>query len=882
MRRSLVALCLVLGAATGSAAILPPGDYDPAIPTCASVWGAEVGEVIQPSSQIEKYARALDEASDRVTLVTDGRSYHGRPLFYLCVSDPANLKRFDEIVETTRRVRAGTGSFPPDQPVAVGIYAAVHGDEISSAEATLSLAYLLAASRTDQTAKLLKDLVVIIDPLQNPDGRERFLAHYEWMRNLQPAADQNAAEHSEFWPGGRGNGNLFDMNRDWFTLTQPETRTRIKRYYKLLPQVLVDLHEMGGDSTYFFPPPADPMNKNLSPEVIDLFHVFGRAMAGAFDSKGYAYFSGEVFDEFFPGYGSSWPLFLGTLGMTFEQASTTGLVYRRSTGDTFTFADAISRHLAASLTTCETAAAQRTHILDSYTRYCRRALTAPTGQGVRAFAIPPHANLHRLLTLLADQGIAAKQLTAPYSPRTARRLTDVDAARNLSLPAGTAIIPVAQPARDLLVAIMEGRPEIDRSFVEKELERKKHRLESEIYDITGWSLPICYNLKAYSLSEDLPGSLSDWSGVEPRGVIADATATAGGIYAYVIDYAQDAAVPVAASLLREGFTVHVAEKVLALAGTECSRGSYVLRTAGNPPRLKQRVDELAKAHSCSVLATPTGYTKESIDLGSMFVRRLRDPRIAVLTDSPISSTSYGAVRWMLESQYGLPFTALKTRDLEFLDLRPYRTIIIPNTMPMYLKRTLGKEGTERLMRWVESGGTLVAIKGAAAMLLEDEFELEGGRVLTLFKKDSAEPAPEPKKKGEGGEEEEQPEGDYEAPGQIPGTLYTVSLDTLDWLTSGYSDSVPVFVRGSLLIDWPESSDRCVGRYAKNPKLSGFSWDIDDRRIEGKAYLARVEQGDGQVILFADEPYFRGYMRGLDRLFLNAVFNAASYLESLDY
>lgn len=194
-----------------------------------------------------------------------------------------------------------------------------------------------------------------------------------------------------------------------------------------------------------------------------------------------------------------------------------------------------------------------------------------------------------------------------------------------------------------------------------------------------------------------------------------------------------------------------------------------------------------------------------------------------------------------------------------------------------LKQALGKEGLARLKRWVESGGTLVVVKGATELVLDEDFKLEGGRVLTSFKKDSVEPAP-PKKK-----DEEQPAShDFEPPDSIPGTLYKVTLDSLDWLTAGYPESVPVFVSGDLLIDWPEQTDRCVARYAKSPKLSGFSWDIDDKRLENKAYLARVSVSDGQVILFADEPYFRGCMRGLDRLFLNAVFNAASYLSALDY
>ena len=853
-------------------------DYDPKIPTFKQALGSDVSEIIHSTVEIEKYARALDEASDRIMFFTDGKSYRGRPLFYLCISDPANLARLDQITETTRKVREGGGAFPSDHPLTVAIYAAVHGDEISSVEAVLSLAYYLAASRSAETATLLKQLVVIIDPIQNPDGRERFLSYHDWTELSKPVADQNAAEHSEAWPGGRGNGNFFDMNRDWFTLTQPETRTRIRRYFERLPLVLADLHEMGGDSTYYFPPPSAPVNKNLASETIKQFETFGRAIADAFDKNGFSYFHGEVFDECFPGYGSSWPLFNGTLGMTYEQAGVGGLIYRKSSGETMTFADAITHHFTSSLTTIRTAALKRAEILDTYSRLCKQAITPGTGDDARNYVFPPQPRLDQLMLLLTEQGIHIKQLTAPFSSRTARCLVGSPEKKVMNFPAGSMVIPLTQPARRLLKVIMDGHPEMDQHFVDAELERKKHRLESEIYDITGWSLPICYNLSTFFVSEDLP-ALADWAGPAAGGIQGTSD---GNVYAYLVDYSQDKAVAVVAGLLRAGYKVEIAEKSITVGGAEYARGSYILRPAANRAGLKVELESLLKKYGVKAAITQTGFTDGSIDLGSLRVRNLRAPRIGVVMDEPVSSTSYGALKWLLESQYELEFTPLKAADLPFLDLHPYRTLVIPNIRAELLERRWGKEGLERVKGWVESGGTLIAVKGAAEMLLGEDFKLGGGRVLTSFKKDSVEPAPEKKRKGKEEEEEKPPEGEFESPGEIPGTLYRVSLDTLDWMTAGYSDSVPVFISGNLVIDWPEQTDRCLGRFPKSPKISGFSWDIDDKRLENKAYLARVNLGEGQVILFVDEPYFRGYMRGLDRLFMNAVFNGASYLGGLDY
>lgn len=871
-----VACAIGLRAVCGGA-VLPAGGYDPAVPTLKAVTGADAGGKILSYAEIERYLKALDEASDRVRVFSDGQTYNGRRLYYLCVSDPANLARLDDIASVTRHMREDREELPADHPVTVAIYAAVHGDEISSVEAALCLAYFFAASGDEEVRALLKSEVVMIDPLQNPDGRERFLAHYEWMRaGAKPLADQNAAEHSEFWPGGRGNGNFFDMNRDWFSLTQPESMARVNRYFARLPQVLVDLHEMNGNSTYFFPPPTDPLNQYVQPEIIKLFDLFGRANAAAFDKKGFTYYTGETFDEFFPGYGSSWPLYLGSVGMTYEQASAGGLLFRKDTGELLTYEDTVSRHFTASLTTCLTAFRNRADILRSYAAVCQRAWRQVIASDAQAYVVPPQPNQEQIAVLLQAHRIDVRRLASAYPPKGCVSVgSPVDRVPTV-FPEGSLVVPIRQASRFLLQALMDPEPKMAEGFVEAEKERKEHRLPSEIYDVTAWSLPLCFNLTAYTVTGPLP-ALSQWQPSELRGAIR--AVGKGDPYAYVIDYAQHQAPAVAAALMTDGFRVEVAEKGFTISGVSFSRGSYVVRTAPNGPDLRRKLESHLDHLGATAWATPTGYTDSSIDLGSDYVRALRDPRMAVIMDWPVRSTSYGALRWLLESQYEITFTPIKAGMIAYSDLRPYRTIVIPDASSDDLASVLGDAGIQKLKRWTETGGTLVAIGGAARVLLGEELKLGGGRVITSFKKDSTEPAPRKKKEGEEPEEEE---GDYEAPGSIPGSFYRVALDNLDWLTAGYHDSVPVFLAGGLVIDWPAQKGRCVARFAKSPKISGFSWEIDDKRLEGKAYLARLELEDGQVIFFADEPYFRGYLRGLDRLFLNAVFNAATYAGGLDY
>ena len=186
----------------------------------------------------------------------------------------------------------------------VALIHGVHGNEISSSGAAVSEAYHLLAARGDAVVDgILRDAIVLVDPSQNPDGRARFLAQNALGSAATPDAEPLAAEHDEPWPGGRSNHYLFDLNRDWFAQAHPETRGRVRTMLEWMPHVVVDLHEMGGDSTYYFPPAAQPSNPWMTPAQHKLMEEFGRANARRFDERGFAYFNREVYDSFYPGYG---------------------------------------------------------------------------------------------------------------------------------------------------------------------------------------------------------------------------------------------------------------------------------------------------------------------------------------------------------------------------------------------------------------------------------------------------------------------------------------------------------------------------------------------------------------------------------------------------
>lgn len=141
-------------------------------------------------------------------------------------------------------------------------------------------AYLLAAGQDRTIRHILDETVVVVDPVQNPDGRERSIAYFYSAFGIRPNPDPKAAEHQEPWASGRGDHCLFYLNRDWFPVTQPETAGKVEVYLRFLPQVYADLHEMGHEQTYFFPPPAPPSNPHFTAITEKWWRIYGGRWMG--------------------------------------------------------------------------------------------------------------------------------------------------------------------------------------------------------------------------------------------------------------------------------------------------------------------------------------------------------------------------------------------------------------------------------------------------------------------------------------------------------------------------------------------------------------------------------------------------------------------------
>jgi len=467
-------------------------NYSDAVPSPEEILGYRLGDRPARYNEIVSYIKTVAGKSDRALLETHGSTYEGRQLYHLIISSPENLSRIDEIranigrLADPRKIKSKSESdrIIKSEPAVAWMSYAIHGDELSSADAALFVAYRLTAADDPETKKLLKELIIIVDPLQNPDGRERFLVQMEQWEGTRLNSDLQSVQHSGVWPWGRGNHYLFDMNRDWFTLVHPETRGKVKAILKWHPQILVDSHEMGAYDTYLMGGPRHPFNPHHNKVVLRWIRKFGDEQAEAFDKYGWSYYTGEWNEEYFPGYTTSWSMQVGAIGILYEQAGIDGSIIKRPDGTVMTYRESVHHQIVSSFANLNSAANNRVEILSDYYKVKLNRLSG-NKRVKRAFLIKPSGNNSRIdkfIEIMTLQQIEVEKLTSAVTVR-ARGYREAASTRQ-QFPKGTLIIQANQPMGMLAEAILDFDQRMSTKFLkEQRKELEKHK-ESKIYDAT--------------------------------------------------------------------------------------------------------------------------------------------------------------------------------------------------------------------------------------------------------------------------------------------------------------------------------------------------------------------------------------------------------------
>ncbi len=923
IRRVLVALPLLLAVSAAGESM------DPAVPTPKSVLGYEIGEYHTSYLGVVRYVEALARAvPERVKLVPIGESYERRPMMLLVISTPRNIARLDDIKRDMQRLGDPRGLAEADAEAIVQRLPAVtwdnfgnDGNESAAVEAALEMAYRLAATRDGPLASALENVVAVLNICHNPESRERFVTWYNASQvGPQGNPDPLALEHRGPW-GMDTNYNHYqiDLNRDSVWATQLETRNVIAAYRAWNPLTFIDHH--GETENFFFPPVALPVNPNIPDFHLRWLETYGKAIAAVSDRRGWSYFTGETFDEFYPGYWDAYPFLKGGIGFTFEThaGGYTGLRVERDDETIITLRDGIDRHVEGGLAVLLTTARLREQKLRDYHRFRRTAVEEGRQGPVKAYVLVPGrdpARVAEMVSTLMLHGIEVRRLAAALSLSRARDYAG-SAAGPRRIGAGAYVISLDQPDKRMAQALLEPETSQGREFVESERKsRAFNRLRgrnvpaerSAFYDVTAWALPYAYGVEAYASEEPISaGELL----TAPPAAMGTVTGAPAGM-AYLFDPSPLGSARLALALLREDFKVAVARRPFSTAGRDWPRGTFVVRMERNPGTLHDRIQALAAPAGVEVVGVNSAWTEKGIDLGSTYIDSLKTPRIAVIAEEPTDENAYGAIWFLLERRLDHPFTALRARDIAVADLSRYNVIVLPDGSDSDYREALGEGGIERLTRFAAEGGVVVCIGGAATMAVhrkvkwsrarllgppeeekddkeKDEVGDDGGDLSAPSAESGEEtaeptlpsgkprPAPAPTSRS-GGAAPLETEKELRAQGErrlreteyTPGAIFAGQVDENHFLSFGYGGTVPVLIASSHVLTASPTGANVVRIRADRPRLAGFAWPEAEARLRGAAYLVDEPHERGHIVLFAEDPNFRTFWRGTEKLFTNAL------------
>ncbi len=840
--------------------------YDPRVPTPRALLGYEIGEQFTSHQRMMRYIERIAAVSRRVKVDTVAHSFEGREMLVIAIGSEANIARVAEVQRDAQRLADPRGAAPADLdqaarrlPVIIWLEHSVHGGEASGVEAGLALLYQLAAGTDSDTRLVLDSAVVLIDPNENPDGRERHVHDVQKTRGRQPASiDGGALNNQGSWPGPRTSHYYFDLNRDWFVLSHPETRGRVSTFMKWWPHVAVDLHEMGTNATFYFAPPMEPNNANNPSTLPAWFERFGVAHKEAFDERGWSFFRREGYDSFYPGYGESWPMLTGAIGMLFESASSGGGAIRRTDGTMRTLRDAAHNHYVAEWTTARYSARNRNAIVRDYLAARREAIGRGerAAGGMRAIVLERDAQgrSDSLAARLLDNGIEVHRLTSATEVRDAVVFGDTQA-RSARVDAGWYVIDLAQPQGNLARAILEPDAALDSAFIQRELESRRTALPDRFYDVTAWSLPYAYRVRAWT-TRTLPAAL------ERVAIFGrEAPDWTRGRYGYAFEPGSESSVRLLTSLLRDSVRVWYAPRSFTVGGVRFPRGAFVVRAAMNDSAMHTIVHRYAAAAAARVIPLASAGVDDGIDLGSGSVVPVIVPRVALLGGAPVGGNSYGFTWYALDQRMGMPISAIDASYAAGVGLERYNVLIVPSTSAAALDRALGDTGRQRIADWVRGGGVLITIDAATAWAAAERGVMRAKLRRDSTRADSAGGAP--------------------LPSDVPGAIARVTGDTLSPLMAGVLESeFAALVNSDRVYTIPKDlrAGEAVVRYAPEARvrLAGYFWPEMPARLALTPFVWTERVGRGRVIAFAGDPVFRDHWRGTYTLFANAVLLGASF------
>ncbi|MBK7087701.1 MAG: zinc carboxypeptidase [Chitinophagaceae bacterium] len=805
--------------------------------------GYRLGSRFTPHYKVVAYCEHVAQNSKMVQLQQYGETYEHRPLLAAFVGTEANIGQLEKIRDNNlqlarQSVTAGAGS--TNTPAIIWLSYNVHGNEPTSTEAAMATLYALAEPSNAATKAWLQNTIVVIDPCENPDGRDRYVNWYNSVAGKNYNVQPICREHIEPWPRGRSNHYNFDLNRDWAWQTQVESLQRMALYNKWLPQVHVDFHEQGYNAPYYFAPAAEPFHDIITKWQREFQFFIGKNNAKYFDQNNWLYFTRERFDLFYPSYGDTYPMYNGSIGMTYEQGGISGgLGVITSENDTLTFVQRVQHHFVASLATIETSANYGKALLTHFKQYFDDAVAGKMGTYKTYIIKYKEADAQRILSL--KELLNKNNIQYGTSSGIGKGLNYYSLKEeNFSITKEDLVISAVQAKAALVQSLFEPNP---------------HLSDSATYDITAWAMPYAYGLTAFASNQV-------FNIITGEGKMVTKNASSNP-YGYVFPLSGNGSIKAVAKMLKDGIRLRFAEKAFTAGNKKFANGSVIILKNGNRNLsnvLWEKVREIANANNLQLSEVNSGMVDEGADFGSSSVHSIKPPKVVLISGDNVNANAMGEVWSYFEEELNYPVSLVNAQDMGRLSWNNVDVLVLADGNYEFLKN---KEMAEQLEAWVRSGGKIVALERAVKHLSKqswsrlkpkesDEDQAKEKNVSLLSKYANSE---------------------KDAISQnTPGAIFKVWLDNTHPLMFGYPDFYYTLKMDDVLYQPLGAEDGWNTGIIKSEKqMAGFVGAKLAKNLNNGVLFAVQDLGRGNIIYLTDDVLFRRFWENGKQIFFNAVF-----------
>ena len=834
----------------------------------ADFLGYELGERFTEYARSVEYFRMLAANSDRINVEQYGETYEKRPLLLLTISAAENMANIEEIRQNQLKLvaantmpRSQVQSMVEGHPVINSYSYNIHGNEASSTEAAMQVAYELATTKDAELLAALKETVNLLFICINPDGRDRYVYWANSVARNTGGESPRDLEHYAAWPNGRTNHYWFDLNRDWVWGVHPESRGHTAAYQKWMPQVHTDYHEQGYDANYFTVPGTTPRNLLLPDDYEVWADTFGRANIAEFNKKSLSYFTRDRFDFYYPSYGSSYPSVMGAIGMLTEQGGIGGhRAVETEDGYVLTLRQRVYDHFTTSLAQIKAAARNRTELIN-YSIEAWNPLNSKSSATTYVIEDDGSEYVEDVLGILLANGVEVRRTTEPLKASLTNFRTRVRAQRTLAT--GSLAISADQPRHLFINSILSQDLQIE---------------DSVMYDMSTWSAPLAYNLEAFVSEGPLQvnteaATLDSYQ----KGRMIPVGNSGDNPYAWVIRWNQRRAPKALGKLWSAGYRVRAAMSAFTSDdGTAFDAGSLIVLSGRNDTKNDRETDammtSLAKELSIDIHRFTTGRMKDGMDLASTRNFPVKEPKVAMLVEPPFNVYTSGQIYFLFDFETELPVDRIRISTLEqtdlprfgsrygYTDLNDYDVVILPDARN--LGKVFGENGQKKLQAWLQGGGTLIAVGTSAEFFTKESEFMKSQEVLKPAEDTSA--TKDVLAFGD--------RTDYFGKQRIPGAALNATLDVTHPLAFGLKPEVYTLKFGANSLK-PNVGLHSVGRYATDASkllASGYASQTNLDALAGNTWAGVRPFGQGKIVYFMDNPHYRMFWRGPSRMMQNAV------------